>query len=307
MSHDKKKGKYLQAIVDTNISEKKPLLPSTLAALAAERNIIAVDDGRMYIYDEELGCFVLADKKTACIKISELISDTQRLSVSHREILDAYQAMLIYPELQRQLSNSWDTPYINCLNGVYDVENNKLLSHSPDYEFTNYIHANYDPDCGGEAFKKFLKDAYGNHEDRVKLLQEVMGYLFSSYTVVKKAFWTYGPPHTGKSVLLNLIREIRGGEHVCAVDLQRLSEPCYAARIGDNLINIAPDMPKEPIKDIGTFKSMVSSTDAVEVRKLYENPKTQLCRCKFLFGSNNFVPLKNLDSYNINAFFVISV
>lgn len=63
-------------------------------------------------------------------------------------------------------------------------------------------------------------------------------------------------------------------------------------------------MPKTPISDIGTFKSCTSGgLDRIMVKKLYCNPVSQPCTCKLLFACNEFMPIKNLEANDINAYF----
>lgn len=297
------KLKQLSVMLNQQYADKKPLLSSILAAIISQKHNLAVHNGEISLYNEQYGFFEKMDKTTACCKINTFINQVQRLSTSAGDIQNAYKSILIQPELQRSLHNSENTMLVNCKNGVLDVATGKLLPHSADYEFTSYIDACYDESATGETVDNFINDLCDGDEERLRFLQEIIGYTFSSYTVVKKAMFLFGPPHTGKSVLMDVLRKMLGENNVSAVSLQQLSIPCYAARIGDSKANIYPDLPNEPIKDIAVFKSMVSSLDVVETRKLYSNPVSQACKCKFIFGTNIFVPLENLDSYNIQAYF----
>lgn len=113
-----------------------------------------------------------------------------------------------------------------------------------------------------------------------------MGYIFSHYNNAKKAFLLYGIPHTGKSVLCALLERIIGVDATCHIDLAMLSRQEYAATLNSKLLNVAPDLKNEALKDVGFFKSLVSHDDTISARLLYTSlirpyntsiQKTSLC------------------------------
>ncbi|MGN0150383.1 MAG: phage/plasmid primase, P4 family, partial [Clostridia bacterium] len=299
----KKKGKKLKRLKEESLEIRKPNLSAILSGLLASEELVAVYDDKMNIFSDEAHCFVGLDPKDAQIKLMELLNNSERLCVTPRDVKNAFDTILMLPELQRDLSPRVNIPLVNCENGVLNVETMELLKHSPQFGFTSCINASLDEQADGNIFKQFLRDITDGDKDSKQLLQEIIGYSLSSYVNAKKAVIFYGVPNSGKSVLFNILERLVGGENVCHVDLQRLSEPCYAARLNKSKLNIAPDLPQTPIKDIGTFKSLVSSLDKIETKELYKNPKSQPCYCKMLFGANQFVPLNKLDANNAEAFF----
>jgi phage/plasmid-associated DNA primase len=114
----------------------------------------------------------------------------------------------------------------------------------------------------------------------------------------------YGIPHTGKSVLLSVIERIIGEEYVAHTDLAMLQKQEYVANLSGKLINIAPDLKNETLKDVGFFKSLVSHDDQVDARPLYGNPQKVKGETKMVFSSNH--PLSfdaSLGVYDIEATF----
>ena len=302
----KKKSKQdekLQDLKEECVENRKPNLPAILSRLLSVKELICVYDNKVYIFDDNQHCFMECDSQKAQILLMQLLSKKERLCVTPKDIKNAFDTILVLPELQQDLSPRINIPLVNCENGVLDLETMTLLEHSPKYGFTCCIHAKYDEDAKGPVFKKWLDEATGGDKEIKTLLQGVLGYIFSEYIFAKIAFLFYGVKDSGKSVLLNVVTRMVGENHVSHVDIQRLSEPCYAARLNNKKLNIAPDVPNTPIKDIGTFKSIVSSSDIVETKALYKNPKSQPCLCKLIFGANHFIPLGKLDLMNVDAFF----
>lgn len=134
------------------------------------------------------------------------------------------------------------------------------------------------------------------------LLRVMIAYLASHYNNGKAALLLYGIPHTGKSVLCNLIGRIIGEEYLSYVDLSMLQRQEYVASLSGKLLNIAPDLKNEALKDVGFFKSLVSHDDKIAARSLYSNPTTIKCETKMLFSTNHLLLFdSSLGLYDIEA------
>jgi putative DNA primase/helicase len=137
-----------------------------------------------------------------------------------------------------------------------------------------------------------------------RLLRVIMGYLFSHYNNGKKAFLIYGIPHTGKSVLCNVIERCWGKCYVSHVDLAMLSKPEFAASLNGSVLNISADLKNESLRDVGFFKSLVSHDDTIASRALYSNPQDIKCETKMIFSTNHLISFdSSLSVYDIEAVF----
>lgn len=296
-----KKAKKLHSKLTIENREERP--SNIMAELMSYKENLLVFDNTLFVYDNKNGAFAATDQGTACAKIRSMLCKNERRKVAPREIVEAYKMLMISEELKTSEKFSENIPYVNCLNGVFSVEDEKLLSHSPRWGFKNCIHANYDPDAKATYFPRFLEKVTNGDKSIERLLQEVTGYALSTYNNAKKAFIFYGPSNTGKSVMLNLIGTIAGVDNVCHVNLQQLDRQEYSVLLADKILNIAADLPTQPLRDIGTFKSLVSHNDVVSGRALYGQPRSIKGTCKMLFGSNHFLKILLDDPQDIVAFF----
>ena len=296
-------ARKIESLKDETLTGARPNVSSIISELFSASNFIASYQDEVYYYDKAHGCFVKRVASYVKRDLMNQFSNDERLVVSAHNVNKAYKHLLLNPDIQRDLTQMINLPLINCENGVYNLETGELEKHSPQFGFTSYIQAKYDKNAKGKVFKRFLKDITAGNKDSIQFLQEVIGYLLSTYVWAKKAFIFYGVPNSGKSVLLNVIGKIIGKENVSNVALQQLSDSCHVAQLKDATVNIASDLPQAPIKDIGVFKSVVSSLDVIETKELYKNPTSQPCYCKLAFGTNQFVPLNRLDANNAAAFF----
>lgn len=296
-------ARKVEMLKEEALKGASPNVSSIISELFSASNFIASCQDEIYYYDKAHGCFVKRAASYVKRDLMNQFSNDERLVVSADNVNKAYKHLLLNPDIQRDLTQMINLPLINCENGVYNLETGELEKHSPQFGFTSYIQAKYDKNAKGKVFKRFLKDITAGNKDSIQFLQEVIGYLLSTYVWAKKAFIFYGVPNSGKSVLLNVIGKIIGKENVSNVALQQLSDSCHVAQLKDATVNIASDLPQAPIKDIGVFKSVVSSLDVIETKELYKNPTSQPCYCKLAFGTNQFVPLNRLDANNAAAFF----
>lgn len=294
---------YLENIQEVELNERKNNVPSILSEIINQTsNIIVTQQNDIFIYDPKDGCFVKKDKQEIDAYISSYLTPKQRLKTRPSDITDARKTLCNIPEIRSELNDDHDT-LVNCKNGVFDIDSGKLLEHNIDYRFSRCIQASYDPHAKGDVFQDFINDACCGDKELIELVQEVLGYAFSFSSCIKTAMVFYGPHDTGKSCILRLITNICGTQNVSNVNIQDYSNPCFAARIKGKALNIAPDLPSYIIKDISTFKSMVSGEDSITTKELYKNPQSTPCKTKHLFGANQFMQLdRRLTRQNIEAF-----
>ena len=291
-----KRAEDMMVDLEINLEEVEPLNPNLMAEFLENSKDMVVVKDELWIYHSKIGCYRAADEKDVA-KLMKTALGENSLKVSSGEYKESYKQLLLSENLVHKGGFFANQPYINCENGVVDVLNGKLLKHSPDYMFKHYIHAKYDPDAKAPVFKKYLDDITGGDDELRRLMRVILGYLFSHYNNAKVAVILYGVSHCGKSVLCNLAQHIVGAENVCHVDLSMLHNKEFAAALAGKVLNIAPDLKDEPLKDIGYFKSLISNLDTISVRPLYGNPRDVACESKMLVSSNHLVSFgKSVDS-----------
>ena len=179
-------------------------------------------------------------------------------------------------------------PYIiNIRNGLYDVKEDKLLPHTPDFLSRIQLAVKYDKAADCPRFRQFLSEAMDGDEDQVKLIQEILGYLLVPVTSAQKCFILMGAESAGKSVLLRVIEEILlGKKHVSAVAWQALNERFKTAELYGKLANIFADLPTSNIEDAGIFKALVGE-DYLTAERKHQHPFSFQSTARLLFSCNN--------------------
>ena len=305
----KKKGKKKAKKELKNLNyTKKNNNGGVMAKMMSHKEYFRVIKKELFFYNSQNGLYEKTDKQKFGIMIGQFLSENTDYCEKYtsREIDEAYKLMIMNPLIQAEgLTYSINKPYILCNNGVVDLnESCELRELSPEYEFTRYIYANYDESAKGHYFKDFIEFATGGDKELMMLLQEVIGYTFSNYNSLRKAFMLVGPKGTGKSLLLNIITELIGAENVSSINIQDLDSEYNRGAILNSAVNIVSDMPATPIKnELSTFKSLTSSLDKLSGRMPYGEPFTKECNTKLLFGSNEVPKLVGISAESVDAFY----
>ena len=287
-----------------NLNGQKIKFSNLMAELIKYSDNLLVANGLLYIYDETVGCYKVCIQKEVAKKLRTLLEEDDRLKVTSRQYKEAYEQLLIAEEVQHDVEFFANEPYVNCLNGVYDVREGVLKKHSAKYYFKHVLNAEFDPDAECPIFMDYIETITQGDKELKKLIQVVMGYILSHYNNSKIAVLLYGVPHTGKSVLCKIITDIIGEKFVSNVDLAFLEKQEYAAALSGMLVNIAPDLKNEALKDPGFFKSLVSHNDTVNARLLYHNTGKVKGETKMIFCSNHLVEIgANVSSMDAEAVF----
>lgn len=100
---------------------------------------------------------------------------------------------------------------INTKAGVLDLRSGEVSEHSPNYNFTTIVDAEYTPEKASERWQSFLDSSLPN-PDVQKYLQETLGYALTGDRRHENILLFSGSGRNGKGVLLQTISEILGNE-----------------------------------------------------------------------------------------------
>lgn len=180
---------------------------------------------------------------------------------------------------------------INFQNGIFNIQNRRLESHSSEILTTIQINAKYDEDADCPLFMQFISESLSPND--VLIAQELMGYLLIPETVAEKAFILFGPGRTGKSTFLKLIEFILGKKHISNVPLQDLSQKFKTGLLFGKLANIYADLPNKALQDTGIFKTLVSG-DTIVAEEKFQSPFSFSNKARLLFSCNE-LPANYVD------------
>lgn len=256
-------------------------LPGVLAEYMANNAKVFFAAEQYFIYEN--GVFREMSEMEAQRLIQEkMISREAKMC----QIVDAEHQWRLY--VQKDVRELNPNPYIiNVKNGLYNVLENTLMEHTPDYHSTVQLNVNYDTKADCPRFKKFLKESMGGDMGQVRLIQEMLGYFLIPVNSAQKCFVIVGVGGAGKSILLRVLNEILlGRQNVSNVSWQALNEKFKIAELFGKLANIFADLPTKQIDDNGIFKALVGE-DYLTVEKKNKNPFSFQSYARLLFSCNS--------------------
>ena len=225
-------------------------------------------------------------------EISEM--EAQRLIKSKMLVRETKMSQIVDAEkqwrllIQKDIRELNSNPYIiNVRNGLYNVLEDKLIPHTPDYYSTVQLNVRYDDSADCPLFKKYLEESMEGDMQQVALLQEMLGYFLVPINAAQKCFVIVGSAAAGKSLLLRVLNDILlGKQNVSNVSWQSLNERFKTAELFGKLANIFADLPTKNIDDNGIFKALVGE-DYLTVEKKNKNPFSFQSTARLLFSCNS--------------------
>jgi putative DNA primase/helicase len=96
------------------------------------------------------------------------------------------------------------------MSGTIDLRTGELLQHDRRDLLTKVAPVYADPKAKCPLFKKLLRHATGGDVDLARYIQKAAGYTLTGNTSEQSLFFVYGPGNTGKSTLVNTLRNLMG-------------------------------------------------------------------------------------------------
>lgn len=137
---------------------------------------------------------------------------------------------------------------INCANGtlVYEEGAWTLREHHRADYLTTMLPVAFDPDATCPRFERFLDEIFEGDEDAADKRQAVLemaGYSLLQSCRYEKFAILVGSGSNGKSVLLEVLRNLVGDGQVSAVEPARMGDRFQRGHLRGKLVNLVPELP----------------------------------------------------------------
>lgn len=178
-------------------------------------------------------------------------------------------------------------------NGIFDIEQSKLLSFSSNIIITNRIPWNYNPAAQSELMENTLNKFACNDEDIRILIDEVIGYTFYSKNELGKSFIIIGDKANGKSTFLKIMMYLLGENNISALSLEDITNSRFRLyEVNGKLLNIGDDIGSSYIPESEIFRKVVTG-DVIVAEKKGKDPIKFNCYAKFIFSANEIPKIKD--------------
>jgi len=199
----------------------------------------------------------------------------------------------VFSALVQKREEDWpaDKRYVNCQNGMVDLEKKTLISHDPHYWSRVQIDANYDMDAIRDRWDQFLGEVFPEDNEtpdqpgKAHMLQQFFGYCLLPDCRFQKAMFLHGAGANGKSVSLETLINVIGRDNTSSLTITDLSQRFKTQFLQDKLINIATETnTRDPISS-EIFKAAIRG-DAITAEKKYGEPYLFNPKAKWLVAMN---------------------
>ena len=181
--------------------------------------------------------------------------------------------------------------YLTLQNGLYKIDEDILIDHTPDIFTTNLLPYNYDPAATCPRFIQFLEEVFSGNEDKINFIQEAVGYSFHQALPTPGLFFLTGDGNNGKSIFINTITNLIGKENTGNVSFNRLSDEKYVLELFQKMINISGETPHLRRIETDMIKG-ITTGDWITGRELYNQPM------KFRSFAKHFLAMNKLPIIN---------
>lgn len=189
-------------------------------------------------------------------------------------------------------------------NGLFDVEHNELLPHSPEQIVTNLIPWNYNTGVSCSLVDEMLdRLSCGDSQIRA-LLEEVGGVCMYRSNEFKQAFMLIGDKNNGKSTFISLLQSMLGNDNVSNLDFRELDGKFSTAMLYGKLANLGDDISDCYKEDISLFKK-ISSGDVIKAEEKGQKPFNFKPYAKLIFSANSKPRFNDPTGAGIDRFIII--
>ncbi len=288
-------------------SEKAQLSSKKSAALALDEMATKIlakltiirHDGCLYYYNGR--CYqIIRDEEDLLELVRSEISHDAFARVSLKCFPDLYTYMrtdksLIPDDYKEKIRKA--SYYISFQNGVLNLRNLKLRSHSPEYLTFYSLDACWTDRPQTRYFRQFLESASGGDPQISLRIKEVLGYLLSPINNGKYFFVMGNAQNSGKSTLGIFLQQVLGLKLVATKSVSQLAERFSLGDIQGKLLNLSMDLPNGKLNaaTVSIIKQ-ITGGDTITVEKKYDKQReVSHCHMRFLFASNYPVTVPKND------------
>lgn len=206
-------------------------------------------NGQLHVYKDGVYIAGKREIESMMVKYIPTMKDSQRTEV------------LKYLEITcPQNVEQADAKLIAFNNGIYDITKGTLQDFSPDIVTVNKVPWNYEEGVYSELVDNTLNKISCYDKAIRSLLEEAIGYMFYRKNELSKFFCLIGEGSNGKSVFLDMLKNLLGGKNYSALDIDELDERFSVATLSNVLANISDDISDEFLqgKRAALLKKIVS-------------------------------------------------
>lgn len=187
-------------------------------------------------------------------------------------------------------SNDW---LLNTVGGAVDLKTGEVRPGERRDMMTKIVPTHLDMDAKCPLWEKFMLEVMEDKPHMVAFLQRALGYSLTGSTRERKMFILWGGGTNGKSLMLEVIKEVLGNDYAQTMDFVTLvatkevkqgATPEMASMQGARFISASENEKKHDLAEAKV--KQLTGGDRIRVRKLYHAPFDFLPTAKIWLATN---------------------
>lgn len=233
-------------------------------------------------------------------RVSDYMKEITRYSLSTRKQIAENFKHIAMSKLN---TFNW-SELINLQNGMLSPYNGQLTGHDWSFYSTNRLPYDYKQDAKCSLWVKTLLEIFEDDVDKLGMLQEFFGYCLTRDTRQHKALLLLGESRSGKSTILNTLRQVIGMTNCSSVPLKYISNPQYTPMLINKLVNIDTDVSAKAEQFEAEFKT-ITSGEPVQSNQKFVAAFDFVPYCKIVMAANIFPRITDHSSAFYNRLILI--
>jgi len=186
-----------------------------------------------------------------------------------------------------------DLNIINLKNGLYLIDENKIIQHDPNYYSLNQKPLAYDLYIKPKLFGKFLSEVLYPSEIRTAI--EIMAYTFLRYNPFEVFCVLVGVGSNGKNVFTGILNSLHGSKNVSNVSLKSILQERFAlADLENKDVNVDTELSSGIINDISTLKKLTGK-QPIRIERKNKDAYDTILHAKQFFSANELPSINDVS------------
>lgn len=277
-----------------NVKGNYVLQPENLADEIIEDNLFKnVRDGGFYVWRDDYWQEVTSSNDIIGGEVDKRLKNetAARHRNNVRDIIKNRESLKIDKE-------DFEVPEkkIPFKNGVYDLEEDELVDHKPEYNFDFKYEAEYRPEIENNDVERFINTLMPDSEKKQQKLREIAALSLAPWKINQKVPIFYGQGSNGKNQFVKIIWKMLGKESYHKTSARKLQNDNFEmASVVDKQMAFFDEF--EDVSKPGELKSLIGD-EQQNVREMRKESYTAKTSVFPVFAANELPnPRENSDGF----------
>lgn len=196
---------------------------------------------------------------------------------------------------------------VSLKNGLFHIPTQTLLPHTAHYFTQNALPFEWYPTAGAPIWDQFLKDIWGDDQESIDTLQEILGYLVTADTSMQKIFMLIGPKRSGKGTIGRVINALLGADNISGPTLASLTQNFGLQPLIGKLVAVVSDAraPQHGKQQIVERLLMMSGEDLITVDRKNKEAWVGSLTARVVIMTNEGLHLGDASGALVGRFIVL--